>query len=104
MNAMVGCVVAAIDKRIMTVDLLHAPGRFTEWSEMGVVLPEFRAGGADVRQKSSGMAPVQIAHGGRQHDKVAWRQKIPKDQLALHGKNAAKKTCGRIGLGSALHP
>ena len=105
MKAVVGRFVTAIDERIMTVDLLYASVRFTERSEMRVVLPKFRAGGADVREKSSRMTAMQIAHGGRQHNEIAWRQKIPEDQLAFHGKNPAKgESLGRSGLSGALHP
>src|SRR5687768_1542726 len=94
MNAVVRRFVAAVDERIMTIDLFNAAIHFAQRRQMWIVLPEFRTGTANIREETPRMATVQITHSRGQHDKIAWRQKVPEDQLALHGKSCVAREGG----------
>ena len=52
--------------------------------DMGIVLPEVRAVGPNIGEKLAGIAMVQIAHGGSEHDNVPHRKTALQNQL-LHG-------------------
>ena len=81
MQAMVRSPVAPIDERVGTVDCIGLRIIFSQGRDMRIVLPQGRAGRADIREKLVGIAPVQIPHRRRQHDDVTGRLKIRQNQL-----------------------
>ena len=60
-----------IDQGIGTFDDLDAGTRFGEGTDEGIVLPDFRAGSADVRQELAWTMQMKIAHRRGQQDDVA---------------------------------
>jgi len=70
-EAVIGAVVAVIDQRIGALDQFDIRLVLLQWCDERVVLPKFRAGCAHICQELAGMAPMQIPHGGRQHDDIA---------------------------------
>ena len=73
MKTMKRDLVGAVDERVLAVDDLGLRVVFAQRREMRVVFPKLRTGGPDIGKKPSGMAAVQIADGGGQHDQIAGR-------------------------------
>ncbi len=74
--------VAAMDEGVVAVEHLHVGVVFRERRQVRIVVPEIRAGRADIGQELAGVAPMQVPHGGGQHHDVAGRLKVPEDELA----------------------
>ena len=65
-DAVVGRFVAAVDERVVTVNLLNAAVGFAERREVGIVVPQFGARSTDIGEKPVRKTVVQIAYGGGQ--------------------------------------
>ena len=83
-DEVVGPLVALVDQRVVRVQHLDARLALAQRREVGVVLPEGRAGGPHVRLELPRRGGVQVAHGGGEHQDVAGALERPQDQ-SPHG-------------------
>jgi hypothetical protein len=63
------------------------------------MFPNLLIRGSHISHKLFGMALVQISHGRRKHYDVAWRQRVPQNEL-LHRALFHIKSCSRFGFRS----
>lgn len=63
--------VAAVNQRVMAVQPLHSGILVIQRRDVGIVAPQIRAGSAHIGDAFPWVAPVQVAHGGSQHQDVA---------------------------------
>ena len=84
-NEVIGRLVAPVDQRVFAVDRLRARVVVGEPGDIGVVLPKIGARRPHVGLELAGISPMQVAHGGGQHDDVAGGQAVAQDQLPHRG-------------------
>ena len=78
-------VVAPVDERVVRPDHADAGVLLLERGDPGIVLPQGRAGGADVRDESARVGEVKVPHRGGEHHHVARGLEVPEDDLPLPG-------------------
>src|SRR5262245_66374221 len=81
---MVGRLIAAVNEGILAVKHAHGRILLLQGRQVGVVLPQRRAGRAYVGDKSARMALVQIANRRGEHYDVTGRAKMSEDELLFH--------------------
>lgn len=67
--------VAAVDERVSAGDFLHVRAR-CESGDVGIVFPKRACAGLNIGLKHVGIAEMQIAHCGGQHDDITRRQGV----------------------------
>lgn len=81
-QAMIGRLIGLVNQRIMALDYFNLAIVLVEWSQVRVVFPELRAGGADIRQETVRITFMEVAHGRRQHDNITRGKKMFENQLS----------------------
>jgi hypothetical protein len=95
--------IAAVDERVVAVEHLHVGVIFQKRRQVRVVVPEVRAGRADVGQELAGVAAMQVTHRGGQHHDVARRLEVLEDELS-HTPRSGRRAPSTEGRGVPRPP
>jgi hypothetical protein len=81
MDAVMRRIITPVNQWILAIDHLGVGVVLFQWSDMRIVLPQFRAGRAQISHKLARVRPVQVTNSRRQHHDVTRGEVVSQNEF-----------------------